>query len=180
MFSFGGWEDGPLKRKVLPVIRCYLVPVARAVRRAVVARPRQVVAAAAGAAIRRAPRPIRPMMLVCRDAGLGALLLALPGAAPIADRVAAPEPRLAVAEAAASAVTVEPLWRGPWGGFPPPMTPTVLSEPDPRRPTGEMPPPTLAGAPEGGGTAVPEPSSLALFVLGLLAAPFLLRRRYGA
>ncbi len=160
--------------KVPTVIICRLVPVVRAVRRAIVARPRLVVAAAAGAAIRRVPRP---MMLVCRDAGLGGLLLATAAAAPLPDRAAVPEPLMAMIEAAAPAVAVEPLWRGPWGGFPPPMTPTALPEADARRPAGEMPLPLLTGSPAGGGSvAVPEPSSLALFALGLLAAPFLRRR----
>lgn len=156
------------------MIICRLVPVVRAVRRVVAPRPRPAVVAAAAGVVRRAPRPF---LLVCRDAGLGGLLLATTAAAPLpgpAAPAAPPEP------SQASAVAAD--WAGPWGGFPMPAGPlTGTGDPGPGSPgpgpSGDLPPP--GPPPPPAGSPVPEPSSQALFALGLAAAA-LLRRRLGA
>ncbi len=159
------------------MIRCYLVPAARAIRRAVAPRPRPTLGAVSGAVIRRAPRP---MITVCRDAGLGALLLATAGAAPLPDAASLAGAAIGgSAPAERHAAAIAPLWGGAWGGFPPPAE----GGPTTGRESGQMGPvpvPPLTGEAETGNrAAIPEPSSLALLAVGLLAA-FLLRRRYGA
>jgi len=170
------------------VITCSIAPVIRAIRRAVVARPRPVVPAAIGAVARRVPRPA---ITVCRDAGLGGLLLATAAAAPLPDPSVLAQAATAIegryeTDRQAGPAGIAPLWAGPWGGFPPPIegTPSRAATPGPSPApsagrAGEMPVPLLIGeAQSGDRVAVPEPSSLALFAAGLLAAP-LLRRRYG-
>lgn len=162
------------------MILCNVVPVLRAARRVLAARPRPAATAAIGAAVRRAPRP---MMTVCRDAGLGGLLLATAAAAPLPDPVTpaaaetAIEGRYDTDRQVAAGGAIMPLWAGPWGGFPPPADPAPGTDPMPGR-AGEMPLPLLTGATPNDQAAVPEPSSLALFAIGLIAAP-LVRRRYG-
>ncbi len=163
------------------MIRCYSVPLARAIRRAVAPRPRPTLGAVPGTVIRRAPRRA---MTVCRDAGLGALLLATAGAAPLPEATSlaaaaiAAGPDAAAERHAAATGGIAPLWSGSWGGFPAPADPSRGTGLVPG-PAGEMPVPLLTGDAEAGNrAAVPEPSSLALLAAGLLAA-FLLRRRYG-
>lgn len=162
------------------MIVCHIVPVLRAVRRVVAVRPRPVVKAAIGATIRRAPRP---MITVCRDAGLAGLLLATAAAAPLPDPItptaaeAAIEGRYGIERQAAAGEAIAPLWAGTWGGFPPPADPSPRTDPMPGR-AGDMPLPLLTGSTPTDQAAVPEPSSLALFAIGLIAAP-LVRRRYG-
>lgn len=166
------------------MIVCKLIPVVRAVRRVAVARPRPVVAAAAaGAVVRRAPARL---LLVCRDVGLAGMLLAATAAAPLPE--AAPATADTAIEGRFDQTQAAP-WNGPWPGFPPINGPLIadlpLAGPAPGppapgpmpRPNGEMPAPTPIAPPAPGVAAVPEPSSLALFLAGALAAPWL-RRRY--
>lgn len=67
------------------MIVCHVVPVVRAIRRAVVARPRTgTIGLAAAAGVRRAARPsVAKLVLVCRDLGALALAGSLAGAAPL-------------------------------------------------------------------------------------------------
>lgn len=157
------------------MIRCYLIPALRAVRRTVAPRPRPLAAAVPGAVIRRAPRPL---ITVCRDAGLGGLLLATAAAAPLPEAAAPAEARPAGERLAVAPTGIAPLWSGAWGGFPPPADASGQTGLVPR-PGSEPPVILVSGEPEPAGrAAVPEPSSLALFAAGVIAAP-LLRRRYG-
>lgn len=113
-------------------------------------------------------------MLVCRDAGLGGLLLATAAATPPPKP---PEPAQSPIVETSQATAGPAAWTGPWGGFPMPLGPlTGSGDPGPGNPgpTTETPTPV----PPPAGSPVPEPSSLALFLLGLAAAP-LLRRRSG-
>lgn len=173
------------------MVTCSVVPVIRAVRRAVVARPRVAVATlAATRAVRRVRRPL----LVCRDAGAlavaGSLSATTPAGAPAPSASPAPAPTDGpdIGDVAAPPLGGAGGFGMPGGGGAPPETGAPRLDVLPKRLLfGPDSPPV----PPGRGTiltrlpdpappvTVPEPPVLGLFLCALLAV-VLLRRRWNA
>lgn len=178
------------------MVACHVVPVVRAVRRLVVARPRVAVATlAAGRVARRVRRPLA----ACRDAGVlataGSLSATTPARAPAPDFPPESPDSGTGGEADGGAGQAGGAgWHAGGLGLPGGVFTPLM--PDPPRPD-LLPRRLLFGPdspplpPTGGGTftaavpepappvTVPEPPVLGLFLCALLAVAMLRRRRPG-